>query len=105
MSQITLREVLKEHSFLAGLADSQLDILSSLATEIGFDENELILKTGQQSRYFYLLVSGSVCIEVRSRAFTVCIQALGPGEAFGWSALLDHHDTLFQVRAREQSTA
>jgi CRP-like cAMP-binding protein len=24
---------------------------------------------------------------------------------FGWSALLDDHDTLFQVRARERTTA
>ena len=105
MSQIALREVLKGHSFLAGLTDSELDTLSSLASEVSFAENELILRTGQRSQYFYLLLSGSVCIEVRSRAFTVCIQALGSGDAFGWSALLDQHDTLFQVRARERSTA
>jgi CRP-like cAMP-binding protein len=29
---------------------------------------------------------------------------LGPGEAFGWSSLLQHHDTLFQIRARERTT-
>jgi CRP/FNR family transcriptional regulator, cyclic AMP receptor protein len=44
-------------------------------------------------------------VEVRTRVCTVCIQALGPGEAFGWSSLLDQHDTLFQVRARERSSA
>jgi CRP-like cAMP-binding protein len=46
-----------------------------------------------------------VCIEVGTRSYVVWVQALGPGEAFGWSALLDHHDTLFQVRAREASRA
>ena len=61
--------------------------------------------TGQQSNAFYLLLTGSVCIEARTRAYTIAIQSLGPGEAFGWSAFLDHHDTLFQVRARERSTA
>ena len=40
--------------------------------------------------------------ETGGRFYTVSIQALGPGEAFGWSSLLDHHDTLFQVRARER---
>jgi CRP-like cAMP-binding protein len=35
----------------------------------------------------------------------VNIQALGPGDAFGWSALLPHQDTLFQVRARERCAA
>jgi len=35
----------------------------------------------------------------------VCIQVPGADEAFGWSALLDHHDTMFQFRARERATA
>jgi len=33
------------------------------------------------------------------------VESPGPGEAFGWSALLDPQDTLFQVRAREQTWA
>ena len=30
---------------------------------------------------------------------------LGPGDVFGWSALLENQDTLFQVRARERTSA
>jgi CRP-like cAMP-binding protein len=93
------------HNFLAGLREDQLDTLGALAREVTFEENQLVLMAAQQSKSFYLLLSGSVCIEARTRAYTMSVQALGPGEAFGWSALLDHHDTLFQVRAREQSTA
>ena len=100
-----LLDTLSHHSFLVGLTDEQLDTLGALAREVSFEENELVLMTGQQSKLFYLLLTGSVCIEARSRAYTMSIQALGPGEAFGWSSLLDHHDTLFQVRARERSTA
>jgi CRP-like cAMP-binding protein len=59
----------------------------------------------QQSKFFYLLLSGSVSVEVGTRSYTLGIRVLGLGEAFGWSALLDHHDTLFQARAREQSKA
>jgi CRP-like cAMP-binding protein len=33
------------------------------------------------------------------------VQALGPGHVFGWSALLENQDTVFQVRAREQTSA
>jgi CRP-like cAMP-binding protein len=102
---MALQEALRVHPFVAGLSDSQLAKLALLAREVSFEENELVLMTGQRSREFYLLLSGSVCVEARSRAYTVSIQALGCGEAFGWSALLDHHDTLFQVRARERSTA
>lgn len=67
-----------------------------------FEEDQLILQAGQRSGHFYLLVSGSVCIEVRTPVYTVCVQVLG-GDAFGWSSFLDHHDALFQVRAREAS--
>jgi CRP-like cAMP-binding protein len=33
------------------------------------------------------------------------VQAVGAGELFGWSALLQGQDTMFQVRARERTTA
>jgi len=33
----------------------------------------------------------------------VSVQALLPGEAFGWPSLMQHHDTLFQIRAREET--
>jgi CRP-like cAMP-binding protein len=101
----TLHEALKEHSFTAGLSDPQVAKLSGLARQVSFEENDLILIACEQSKHFYLLLSGSVCVEARMRAYTVCIQVLGPGDAFGWSSLLDQHDTLFQVRARERSVA
>lgn len=105
VGDMTLTDSVKEHSFLAGLTDAQAEKLTALASEVRFHENETILTTGERSRYFYLLLEGSVCIEVSARSFVVCIQALGPGEAFGWSAFLDQHDTLFQVRAREDCRA
>lgn len=102
---MTRRELLKLHAFTAGLDDARIARLAALARETAFAENQLVLRTGQQSKFFYLLTSGSVCVEVCSQTFAVCIQSLGPGDAFGWSAMLDRHDTLFQVRAREPSMA
>jgi CRP-like cAMP-binding protein len=98
-------DTIKEHAFTTGLTDSQISKLAAIAHEVSFNDNEVVLVTGQQSKNFYLLLSGSVCIEVGTRSYVVWVQILGPGEAFGWSALLDHHDTLFQVRAREPSRA
>jgi CRP-like cAMP-binding protein len=100
-----LHRTLAEHAFTAGLPESQLVKLASLAREVTFKEDQPILRAGERSDYFYLLLSGSVCVEIVARAYSVCVQSLGPGDAFGWSALLDRHDTLFQVRAREASTA
>jgi CRP-like cAMP-binding protein len=98
---MTLTNTVKEHSFLAGFTDSQTAKVFALSEEVSFPENKLILSARERSPYFYLLLSGSVCVEVIGRACVVCIHSLGPGDPFGWSSLLDHHDPIFQVRARE----
>jgi|SRR5271157_1524185 len=102
---MTLEDVLRAHKFAQGLTDSQVATLAAMAQEITFEENEVILESGQRSTSFYLLVSGSVVVELRAPTYVVCVEAIGPGQLFGWSALLDHQDTLFQVRAREHTTA
>jgi CRP-like cAMP-binding protein len=76
-----------------------------MAQEVTFVDDEVILEAGQRSMCFYLLTSGSVAVELRAATYVVCVEALGPGQLFGWSALLDHQDTLFQVRAREDTKA
>ncbi len=96
---------LRNHKFTLGLTEGQLQVLASLCGEVNFQADELILVDGQRSTAFYLLTSGSVAVELRTGSFIVCVEALGPGQVFGWSALLDHQDTLFQVRAREKTTA
>ena len=94
-------DLVLDHAFAKGLTQAQAATLAAIATEVSFKENDVILSAGQQSQNFFLLVAGSVCVEVGTRSYVVWVQILGAGEAFGWSALLDHHDTLFQVRARE----
>ncbi len=102
---LELTHALRNHSFVKGLSEAQLSSLSELAGEVTFEENDVILVDGQRSTSFYLLISGSVAVELRSPRYVVCVEALGPGQVFGWSSLLDHQDTLFQVRARERTTA
>jgi CRP-like cAMP-binding protein len=102
---MTLNQVLRKHTFTRGLDDAQIATLASIASEVTFAENDLVLLDGEQSRSFFLVLTGSVSVELCTASFVVSVQALGPGQVVGWSALLDHHETLFQVRAREQTTA
>ena len=102
---MTLPEILRAHNFTSGLTEAHIDTLASIASEVSFDENELILVDGERSQNFFLVITGSVTIELRTLAYSVTVQSLGPGQAFGWSSLLDDQDTLFQVRARESTTA
>jgi CRP/FNR family transcriptional regulator, cyclic AMP receptor protein len=98
-------ETLRSHGFTKGLTESQIAEIASMSEEVTFDEDELILSDGQRSTSFYLLTEGSVAVELRTPSYVVCVQALEPGQMFGWSALLNHQDTLFQVRARERTKA
>jgi len=102
---LTLNQVLRNHAFTEGLSEPHIATLAAVAAEVDFADGEVVLDTGGRSRYFYLLLSGSVTVELHAPSFTVSVQALGPGQAFGWSALLDQQDTLFRVRAREPTTA
>jgi CRP-like cAMP-binding protein len=101
---MTLDRALRKHRFLAGISEQHLAKLASLAHKVEFDEDQLILLNGQRSTNFYLLLSGSVSVEARTAVYNISIQVLEPGDAFGWSSFLNHHDTLFQVRAREASS-
>jgi len=102
---MTLNHVIRDHCFTQGLTDEQIAKLAALASEVTFEENQVIFRDGQRSTSFFLVTGGSVAVEQRTPTYVVCVQTLGPGQVFGWSALLEDHDTLFQVRARERTTA
>jgi CRP-like cAMP-binding protein len=93
------------HAFLAGLTEAQVARVQSLGEEVTIPEGELILDNGQRSTWCYLVLSGSVAVALATPRLTVCVQVVGPGELFGWSALLHGQDTMFQVRARERTAA
>src|SRR5579864_1868216 len=98
-------ETLRGHAFLVGLNEAQLANLASIAQPVTFYEHEPILTAKQPAQDFYLLLSGSVSVELDKKYFVVRIQALGPGDAFGYSALLEAHESMFDVRARECCSA
>ena len=102
--QPALEGVLQQHRFTRDLSARHIALLASMASEATLDEDELVLVDGQCSKNLYLVVDGSVSVELHTQRFTVSIQALGAGKAFGWSSLLEDQDTLFQVRARERTT-
>jgi len=102
-SEMTL--ALQGHAFLSGLSAAQLTTLATISQSVHFREQQLILAAQQPSVYFYLLQAGSVSIELNKGHFAVRILYLGPGDAFGWSAMLENQNTLFDVRARESCTA
>ena len=102
---MTLEKLLRTHDFTKGLAQSQIASLATLATEVHFDEGQLLLFGGGLSEYLYLLISGSVAVELTAPQLTLTVQVLGPGQAFGWSGVLGDQLSCFQVRAQERVSA
>jgi len=98
-------ETLLQHPFTKGIAEPLIKKLASVSHFVDFEEDEIVFRAGEQHAYFGLLVCGSVCVELRSNFYGMTIETLSAGAAFGWSSLLDEHHTVFQVRARELSSA
>jgi CRP-like cAMP-binding protein len=96
---------LNDRPFLSLFGEEQQERLRSLAETVTFEEGDVILVAGERAENFYLLLAGSVSVDVIAQSYTVRVQALATGEAFGWSSLLEGCDSLFQVRARERCTA
>jgi CRP-like cAMP-binding protein len=78
----------------------QVDALAESAELVEFEPDEQIFGSGERSRYFYFLLSGTAFLEFQTPVYRVAIQELGGGEAFGWSALIEGPYRAFEVRAR-----
>lgn len=100
-----LVHVLEAHPFTAGMPPTLVKKLASFASQVEFEEDEIVFRSGEKSMNFCLLLCGSAAVEIRTAYYGLCVETLGPGDAFGWSSLLDDHHTVFEVRAREPSTA
>jgi CRP-like cAMP-binding protein len=100
MTQTGILDLLNFHPFTAALTAAQRAALAGMAETTEIEQEQTIFGSGERSRFFYLLVSGTAFLELQTPVYTVCIQQLGPGEAFGWSALVDEPYRAFQVRAR-----
>ena len=94
-------EELRSHELTSGLTQGQVASLASLAIRVEFEADELIL-AGRPALQRLLPVDwGKRSGGVVRAAIHGYVEALGAGKVFGWSSLLDWHDTLFQVRARD----
>ena len=58
--------------------------LSEMGSDVHFAPGELIFHEGDHSSFFYLLITGTVALEVVPPAHPVRIATLYAGEVLGW---------------------
>lgn len=95
----------QQHPLFVGLSDSNIDLLSRSATEETYESRELIFHEGDEADRFYLIVSGTVAVEIFAHdrgPFT--IQTVGAGEVLGWSWLVEPYRWHFDAQATTPTT-
>jgi CRP-like cAMP-binding protein len=105
MTVDNLANTLREHPFLQGFDAAHIDKLAAMASEVRFGRGELIFREGDESSFFYLLLSGKVALETNAPGRILRIVTLGPGEELGWSSVTARHSKQFQARALEETQA
>ena len=105
MNRLRATSTLAGHSFLEGLAESDIKILTDLSFEVHFHEEQIIFREGDPSSFFYLILSGHIALEVLAPGHVLRIQTIGEGEELGWSSLLSSVNKQFQARCLEPVTA
>lgn len=78
--------LLEHQPFLRGVPWRQLETLAAHARYQFFLKDTLLLKEGEEARQFFLLLTGEVSLFGNDpEGRPVAVQALGAGEAVGWS--------------------
>lgn len=94
-----LLEMAETYRMLIGLNPQQVRKIAALAERKQYFTGQLILREGDQSPYFHLIVSGDVALEHLTPNKAVLVQTLHHTDAMGWSALMDDARAHFQARA------
>jgi CRP-like cAMP-binding protein len=84
------------------LTDDERVRLLARAEARAYEPNEGILGEGEDHEEIYILIKGSARVEKTTPTGKMCLDRIGPGEAFGEMSLLDASPTNSAVIADEQ---
>jgi CRP/FNR family cyclic AMP-dependent transcriptional regulator len=99
MKEINLIEAIQNHPFVKDFRPQHLEKLAELARHVRFERDHIIFREGDESSFFYLILSGKVALEVTALGRTLRVQTLGEGEELGWSSVIPAQGKHFQARA------
>jgi CRP/FNR family transcriptional regulator, cyclic AMP receptor protein len=95
-----LDEILADVPFLAGLSADELALLAGCASNVHFDEGEVLFREGDAANSFYVVRHGSVALELHVPARGgMTIETIEAGEVIGWSWLFPPYRWHFDARA------
>ena len=96
----SVAQLLAGHPFLAGTKPSVRKLFCDCAAIEWFNEGQRLFCEGGPAEQFYLINNGQVLLEVAvPGGHPLTIQAIGPGEALGWSWLFPPYEWRFTATA------
>jgi len=100
-----LETTIIEHPFLKTMQCDHLDYLLKNARETEFGGGEILFREGEPANEFFLIQSGKVAVETRTRQNPIQRYIVSEGDALGWSWLFPPFCWHFQARALEPTHA
>ncbi len=94
-----------EQPFFRDFGAQDAQSLAALARPVRFAPGEIVFREGEGCDDFYLLVSGRLLLEITPPSGAFPVDTVGPGEEFGWTAVLAGQDRVLQARALEECRA
>jgi len=94
-----LQQILAEHPFFNGMEERLLQILAGCASNVRFDQGDVIFREGEEADKFYLIRNGRVALQVISdHRGPLTISTLDGGDILGWSWLSPPYHYKFTAR-------
>lgn len=89
----TNNDILKKINFFRGLEESELEMIGTLCRERSYDAGDICQIEGESDNQVHFITKGKVGAVVHvpntlNNKTEIILDTLGPGEVFGWSALL-----------------
>ena len=82
-------EATKNQQILKAFGPQHLDRLAALADEVDFYRDQVIVREGEYPEFFYLILAGSVGLEIMAGRRPMLLQTLQTGDALAWTSLID----------------
>lgn len=89
MDKQALVEALRDVRFLHDIDNAHLMQIADVTRLRDVSEGEVLFREGDVPHDVYLVVSGSVALDIRTHGAAKRILEVGAGEILGWSALLE----------------
>lgn len=81
-------ELIRRYPFFSGLRMDQTVVLAKAAEEMSVCKDFVFFNESEALNHFYIVIEGEVGIVMKLPKKEVTFSTLGPGDVFGWSALV-----------------